>query len=214
MKKIIVLLLAAAVIVAISCATAAPAAELTPQSVSGSHRIVDEYVGDRQQGPLWFYMVRRDGSAWQELNHTREWGDNWQYHRNPTLANIYYSICTWEGIVTIQSGVHHDNSIFEVALAFRAPFDGTITIPDFDVISHGDYEAGGPEADALGPVAVTILHGTNEIATTRIEGNSGTVTGGEFSVSAGDTVYIYVDPLGVSVTNVIMDNLVLNYNAH
>jgi hypothetical protein len=158
-------------------------------------------------------MVRRDGGAWQELNYTREWGDNWQYSKNPTRDGIYYSICTWEGVVTIESGSRKGGSVYEVALAFKAPFDGTINIPDFDAVSHADSENGGAEGDPPGPVAVVVLKGSEQLASTTIDGYEGTVKGAETSVGAGDTVYIYVDPLGVEVTNVIFDNLALVYTA-
>jgi hypothetical protein len=217
MKKLIFVFIAAAAVAALaaSCASKpAAAAASTPAEASGTYKIADEYKGDKNQGPLWYYLVRRDGGDWRELNYTREWGDNWQYSKNPARDGLYYSICTWEGIVTIESGAQKGGSVYEVALAFKAPFDGTITIPDFDVVSHADSENGGAEGDPPGPVAVTILKGAEQLASTTIDGYEGRVTGAaEITVSAGDMVYIYVDPLGVEVTNVIFDNLALVYTA-
>jgi hypothetical protein len=213
MKKLIFALITATVL--IGCASQPDAAAvLTPAGASGTYRIVDEYKGDKDQGPLWYYVVRRDGEAWRELNYTREWGDNWQYSKNPERDGLYYSICTWEGIVTVESGAKRGGSVYEAALAFKAPFDGAITIPDFDVVSHADSENGGAEGDPPGPVAVTILKGPDQLASTTIDGYEGTVKGAaDIAVAAGDTVYIYVDPLGVEVTNVIFDNLALVYTA-
>jgi hypothetical protein len=169
-------------------------------------KLADHYKGDRRQGPEWYYMIREDKGKWQELYHTPVWGDNWQYSKNPTAENIYYSLCTWEGVVTVQSGVKY-GSVFETAVAFKAPKRGTITIPDFTVISHG---AEDPADDPPGPVGVKILLGTKELSSTVVRTRSGTtVKGATSDVRSGDMVYIYIDPMGVEVTNVILDNLSL-----
>jgi hypothetical protein len=212
MKKLVIAFIITAAIIMTGCVSrpgGKSLADMSPEEVSGTYKIVDEYKRDKAQGPLWFYLVRRDGGDWRELNYTREWGDNWQYSKNPTRDNIYYSLCSWESTITVQAGVK-ENSVYEVAVAFKVPFAGTIAIPDFAVVSHG---AEDPGDDPPGPVAVTILKGSERLASTTIEGRTGTVTGVETNIGAGETVYIYVDPKGVEVTNVVFDKLVLNYKA-
>jgi hypothetical protein len=181
-----------------------------------SYKVAGEYKGDKTQGPVWYYMVRIAGGPWQELKHVstlaseyRSWGDNWQASSNPNAEATYFSLCTWEGVVTAESG-NKDGKKYEVAVAFKAPSAGRITIANFSVVSHG------PEAPAdppLGPVAVTFLHGSTQLGSTVISGRTGTVRGVNADVKAGDMVYIVVDPQRVDVTNVILDNLAVNFTA-
>ena len=180
-------------------------------------RVVDEYQGDREQGPVWFYLVRVDGGAWQELRHVstlpaeyRAWGDNWQFSSNPHAEGIYFSFCTWEGVVTVQSG-NMDDKKYEVALGFRAPSAGRAAISNFQVISHGPENPADPPA---GPIALTFVHGTRQLGSTNVSGRTGTVRGVNATMAAGDMLYIIVDPLRVDVTNVILDNLAVNFRAN
>jgi hypothetical protein len=181
-----------------------------------TYKAADEYKGDKAQGPAWYYMVRVNGGAWQELKHVstlaaeyRSWGDNWQFSSNPNADGIYYSICTWDGVVTVESG-NNGGKKYEVAVAFKAPSAGRITIGNFSVVSHGPES---PEEAPLGPVAVTFLHGTKQLGSTAISGRTGTVRGVNADVKAGDMVYVVVDPQRVEVTNVILDNLAVNFKA-
>jgi hypothetical protein len=187
---------------------------VTANASAQNFKIVDDYKGDKNQGPVWYYMVRVNGGAWQELKHVstlaaeyRAWGDNWQYSSNPNGDQLYYSFCTWGGIVTIQSG-NKDGKKYEVALGFKSPGAGRVTIGNFGVISHGQDDPADPPP---GPVAVTILHEGTQLGSTTISGRTGTVRGVNANVKAGDMIYVVVDPQRVDVTNVILDKLVINF---
>jgi hypothetical protein len=181
-----------------------------------TYKVADEYKGNKAQGPVWYYMVRVNGGAWQELKHVstlpaeyRSWGDNWQFSSNPNADGIYYSLWTWEGVVTVESG-NKDGKKYEVAVAFKAPSAGRITIANFSVVSHGQEDPAEPSS---GPVAVTFLHGATQLGSTVVSGRTGTVRGVNANVKAGDMLYVVVDPQRVEVTNVILDNLAVNFKA-
>jgi hypothetical protein len=95
-------------------------------------------------------------------------------------------------------------------VAFKAPSAGRITIGNFQVVSHGQED---PEDPPLGPVGVTFLHGTTQLGSTTVNGRTGTVRGVNADVKAGDMVYVVVDPQRVEVTNLILDNLAVNFKA-
>jgi hypothetical protein len=192
------------------------------------HSIVNEYEGDDTQGPAWFYMARLNWEEWQELNLYSDWGDNWQYSEDPDTDEIYFSICTWDGMVTLEAGVVEsddpDNEygfdVYEIAVAFKAPANGTIVIPDFIVKSHGPDDADDPPEFDLDICIMVNGDYDTWINSTITTTGTGTVTGGTWNVSKGDMLYVYVDPtpglvdwdtdpkdFDEGTTNVILDNL-------
>jgi hypothetical protein len=183
MKRMIFTLITAAVIIA---GTAGCDAEMPAKQVgSGTYKLVDHFPGDTSQGPAWFYMVRVGGGDWQELNYYPDYGDNWQYSTDPEGEGIYFSIFTWEGIVTVGSG-RQGSTKYEVGVAFRAVEAGKITIPDFMVKSHGEVD---PADDPPGPVNVVISDGSSVIESTNIATITGEVRGkADIPVGAGQMI--------------------------
>jgi len=180
---------------------------LAAPAFAETYSVAEAYAGATEQGPDWFYVVRVDGGEWQELNHYAEWGDNWQYSTDPNGDGIYYSIFTWGGTVTLMSGVK-DGAKYEVGVAFKAPGDGLIIIDDFVVISHG----GDPEAPPDGPVLLVFAVGDDEVAA-EIDEYEMLVEGIVIEAEEGALVFIFVDPLELDGTNVIIDNLVVEFEA-
>jgi hypothetical protein len=112
---------------------------------------------DDDQGPIWYYVGRLDGGAWQQLYLYTEWGgNNWRYYDNADEAG---SIDVWDSDITIYA-INHESHKYEVGVAFKAPAAGTYDIPNFTVYSHGDYvdedNQGGPGTPPPGDVAVKI----------------------------------------------------------
>jgi hypothetical protein len=225
MKKTIVLLTAVIALALTACDSDTMPEDLLP---SGTYKVADTYVDDTDQGPVWYYVGRKNGGEWQELNHAstiglEDWGDNWQYSAKPEDEGIFYSITTWggerdddnetwDGIVVIESGKKGDDEKYEVGVAFKAYATATVTIPNFDVISFAFDEDEEEFTEASGKVKVKIFKGTVQQSVTEIDEGGGTVTGkNNIAVNWGDMIYIYVDPQEVETTNVVFDNLSLTY---
>jgi hypothetical protein len=209
MKKMIVLWMAltAQVFTIASCDADMPERLVA----SGTYRIADAFYGDTEQGPAWYYVGREDAGEWKDLTFYPDYGDNWQFSSNPEGDGIYYSIYDWEGICI---GVGNANSKkYTIAVGFKAPLAGTITIPNFDVEA---FDEGGEdrESDPSGSVKVIIWKGTEELKNTTVSEHEATVEGvTNVLVEAGDFIYIGVDPLEcTSTTGVEITNLSLEYN--
>ena len=91
------------------------------------YMLIEAISGATEQGPNWHYLVSRGGEEWQELYHTPDWGDNWQYSRNPQADNIYHSIGFGDGIAYAWTG-WADGDRFDIAARFTVPTTGTWTI--------------------------------------------------------------------------------------
>jgi LPXTG-motif cell wall-anchored protein len=169
----------------------------------------DAFRGDTQ-GPVWYFVGRMDGGDWQDLNYYADWAPNWQFYTDPNAEGIYYSICEWEFPLTIQAG-EVIGEYYEIGVAFKAPGDGNVEIKDFSVISH---DGSDPTAGVAGePLAVVIAVGADVMASTEVTDYEATVAGAGADVSAGDMVYIFIDPLGQDTTNVSLQSLAVEFTA-
>lgn len=124
MKKLLSLLLAAVMVLGCSAALAETYA-------------LNEETLTLEQGPVWyFYFLEEDAGAPAELFATPSWGDNWQFSENPTVDNVYHSICEWDGVRAMPGtwlGKHID-----IVVSFKAPKAGSITIDPMTLACHTD----------------------------------------------------------------------------
>ena len=103
------------------------------------YRLIDDYNPNAQdpdgQGPIWYYVARFQ-NTWRDLNNVNRYG-TWDWRFQPAGGNetIYFSIYDWTGI-TVSAG--NSGGKYEIGVAFKAPADGELVIPDFGVISHDD----------------------------------------------------------------------------
>jgi hypothetical protein len=110
----------------------------------GYYVLRETFMGDKDQGPEWYYMKRYDGGSWAELNYYPSYGDNWQAVPNPQEEAIYYSLFDWNG-VGAQTGYDLlEEKPYEIAAVFKAPLDGDYVVPPFRHIMFQscDFDAG------------------------------------------------------------------------
>ncbi|MHC1785751.1 MAG: hypothetical protein AB9880_01630 [Christensenellales bacterium] len=139
MKKLVSLLLA----VLMMAGTAAVLAESYPMT---------EETFTSEQGPVWFYRYYTEATdEILDLNLTKEWGDNWQFSKQPTVDNVYHSFCEWDGIQAMP-GKWLGKAI-DMVLVFVAPKDGKATLEPMSFVIKDD-------GNTWEPYLVQILHVT------------------------------------------------------
>ena len=119
------------------------------------------------QGPEWYYVWRRiEGGTtgeWIALRSVFAYNQFTWRLGDGNNETYFYSIFAYESDLTIWSGYNLTlNSTFELGIAFKAPGNGTVSIADFEVISHEPYTGdgvGGFENDPNGIVDVVIEPG-------------------------------------------------------
>lgn len=144
MKKLVSLLLAALMLLSVSAALA-------------ESYVMNEESFIAEQGPVWFYrFYSEEEDKIADLNLTPEWGDNWQFSEQPSVDEVYHSLCEWDGIQAMPGtwlGKHVD-----MLLVFAAPKAGKVTIEPMSFVVKDD----GNEYE---PYLVQIIHvsGENEV---------------------------------------------------
>lgn len=144
MKKLVSLLLVALLLIA---------------SVSA---LAESYVMNEEnflaeQGPVWFYRFYSDETKEiADLTLTPEWGDNWQFSAQPTVDEVYHSLCEWDGIQAMPGTWLGFN--VDMMLVFVAPKDGKATIEPMSFVVKDD----GNEWPAY-LVQVVHVSGENEV---------------------------------------------------
>lgn len=114
MKKLVSLLLAAALMLSLASALA----ESYP---------MNEETFTSEQGPVWFYRYySEEEDTIKDLTLTPEWGDNWQFSSNPQADEVYHSMCEWDGIQAMP-GTWLGKQV-DMVLVFVAPKDGKVSI--------------------------------------------------------------------------------------
>ena len=144
MKKLVSLMLAALMLLSVSAALA-------------ESYVMNEESFIAEQGPVWFYrFYSEEEDKIADLNLTPEWGDNWQFSEQPSVDEVYHSLCEWDGIQAMPGtwlGKHVD-----MLLVFAAPKAGKVTIEPMSFVVKDD----GNEYE---PYLVQIVHvsGENEV---------------------------------------------------
>ncbi len=90
------------------------------------------------QGPVWsFHYLDAAKNELVDLNPTPDWGDNWQFSKQPTVDNVYHSICEWDGVVYAMPGTWIGEHI-DIVIAFTAPRAGTVVIAPASFVIKDD----------------------------------------------------------------------------
>lgn len=141
MKKLFALMLAALMLVSATAALA-------------ESYVMNEESFIAEQGPVWFYRYySEEEDAIADLNLTPEWGDNWQFSKEPSVDEVYHSLCEWDGIQAMPGtwlGKHVD-----MMLVFLAPKDGKLTIEPMSFVIKDD-------GNTYEPYLVQITHVSGE----------------------------------------------------
>jgi hypothetical protein len=120
------------------------------------------------QGPVWFYRYYSEATdEILDLNLTPEWGDNWQFSKQPSVDNVYHSFCEWEGIQAMPGtwvGKHID-----MVLVFLAPKDGKATLEPMSFVIKDD-------GNKWEPYLVQILHVSGENTPVKLLGEDWQLT--------------------------------------
>lgn len=151
MKKRLGMLLSTFVLAGMLCISA---------SAATAYKAGDQYKGDVTQGPEWYYMVDKDGSgSFVEMNFCDIWGgDNWQQSTDPQGDDVYNSIA-WKGGVC---GYLSDSKA-HVALAFKAPEDGTYAIGEWAHFAFTGEEGTDMVAKPINKGGAQILKNSEKI---------------------------------------------------
>ena len=129
MKKLLSLILALAL-----CLAAGAALAEAPQAVYALN--VDTLT--LTQGPVWSYLYFDEAqNEMVELNATPDWGDNWQFSKQPSVDQVYHSICEWDGVVYAMPGTWIGKHI-DIVAAFTAPRAGTVVIAPMTFVVKDD----------------------------------------------------------------------------
>lgn len=124
MKKLFALLLAGLMLVSATAALA-------------ESYVMNEESFIAEQGPVWFYRYySEEEDAIADLNLTPEWGDNWQFSKEPSVDEVYHSLCEWDGIQAMPGtwlGKHVD-----MMLVFLAPKAGKLTLEPMSFVIKDD----------------------------------------------------------------------------
>ncbi len=124
MKKLVSLLLAVLLL------TAAVSA-LAESYVMNEENFLSE------QGPVWFYRYyTAETDEIKDLNLTPDWGDNWQFSTQPTVDEVYHSMCEWDGIQAMPGTWLGFN--VDMVLVFVAPKDGKVTLEPMSFVVKDD----------------------------------------------------------------------------
>ena len=190
------------------------------EAVPGSFR--EQYVGDREQGPEWFYMYDNDGSGWRELVTAESmvednpdagydgYGDNWRlpYEEGDGKDGgnnaDYSSFTDWFGV---QADISGNGGKTKLAAVYKVSADGTLDIGPWKhaVTTPNDDYSELVEVDKYSPdCTIQILKNNEEVLyeaeTTAMDGQSASMS---VEVKAGDEIYFTVTSNGNSFETLI-----------
>jgi hypothetical protein len=183
-----------------------------------SYPLAEAIEGDTEQGPEWSYLVSVNGGEWQELYHTPEWGDNWQFSDTPDGVGIYYSLYYSEGKLLAESGIK-DGAVYSIAARFQAPKDGELFIaPWRHPLTNYDGAIPGESGDWVikplegGSAKISILH--NGTALYAGDASDPANASGELSVQAkaGDFIWFVVEPLEGAEGDILLNDIAVSYD--
>ncbi len=163
MKKILALVLSLVMLLSVGAVFAEEAA--APETYELN---VDTFT--LTQGPIWFFMYA-DSLADEifELHATPEWGDNWQYSAQPSVDQVFHSICEWDGVQAMPGTVYNEDAEManiDIVVLFVAPKAGSIVINPSEYIVKDD---GGEHANYLIKIITTDAEG-NEVCLSNADG--------------------------------------------
>ncbi len=143
-----------------------------------------------EQGPVWSYLYFDEAkNELVELNATPDWGDNWQFSAQPTVDNVYHSICEWDGVVYAMPGTWIGKHI-DIVTAFTAPRAGTVVIAPASFVIKDD-------GNEYAPYFVKIVkHAAEDVQLFPADGEWAqtpvATEGIEVEVAEGDMIYFTV----------------------
>lgn len=211
--------------------TAATTEATQPQeeAVPGTFR--DAYVGDREQGPDWFYLYD-NGAGWKELVTAESlveynpdagydgYGDNWRlpYEEGDGKDDgnnaDYTSFTDWNGI---QGDISGNQGKTKLAVMYVAPEDGTVNIGPWKhaVTTPNEDYSELVEVQKYSPnCVIQILHNDEvlyNVETTAMDGQSASMT---VEVKKGDKIYFTASSGGNSFETLIsFDTIDLEFTA-
>lgn len=183
-----------------------------------SYAVKDAYVGDKDQGPVWYYMYSDDGEATiKELTLHSEWADSWQVNAEDPGSYNYLSMCNWGGVDAQCGSV--GGKAYDIILAFKAPADGNAKIGEWN---HFGYTNVNEDETYESPNAsfktgkATIMLNKEVLYTGDIKGvdNSGKSSVIEKEVKAGDMIYFVCNGGGNGAAlNVSLDSVKVDFTA-
>ncbi len=143
------------------------------------------------QGPVWsFHYFDAAKKELAELNPTPDWGDNWQFSKQPSVDNVYHSICEWDGVVYAMPGTWIGEHI-DIVVAFTAPKAGTVVISPTAFVVKDDGNTYAPyQVKIVKPSAegdVQLFPAEGEWAQTPVA-----TAGIEVNVAEGDKILFVV----------------------
>ncbi len=184
MKKLLSLVLALTL-----CLTASAALAEAAQAVYALN--VDTLT--LTQGPVWSYLYFDEAkNEMVELNATPDWGDNWQFSTQPTVDNVYHSICEWDGVIYAMPGTWIGKHI-DIVVAFTAPKAGTVVIAPMSFVIKDD---GNPWPSYQVRIVKPAAEGAEDVQLFPAEGEwsetPAATAGIEVEVAEGDKIYFVV----------------------
>lgn len=140
MKKLVSLLLAALMLLSL------------PAALAESYTMnEDSFISE--QGPVWFYRCySEEEDAIKDLNLADPalgWGDNWQFSTQPTVDEVYHSMCEWDGIQAMPG--KWLGKYVDIVLVFAAPKAGKVTLEPMSFVVKDD-------GNTYDPYLVQIIH--------------------------------------------------------
>jgi hypothetical protein len=142
------------------------------------------------QGPVWSFLYFDEAkNEMVELNATPDWGDNWQFSKQPSVDNVYHSICEWDGVVYAMPGTWIGKHI-DIVVSFTAPKAGTVYIAPTSFVVKDD---GNPHESYQVKI---VKHAAEDVQLFPAEGEwaqTPVATAGiEVAVAEGDKIYFEV----------------------
>ena len=190
---------------------------LSMSAFAAPSKFADQYKGDREQGPDWFYMYD-NGEGWKELvtaeSQNLDYGDNWRIEGGDDAGN-YTSFTDWEGVKADISG---NNGKTKLAAVYQASADGTVTIAPWAHTMNAN--TGDPDyefvalPDTAPDVTVSILHNDKELYT--YTGKDVNAKSEELTVEVkkGDKIYFTASSNGnADETLIAYDTLSVDFTA-
>lgn len=183
-----------------------------------SYAVKDAFAGDKDQGPVWYYMYSDDSEATiKELTLHGEWADSWQVNAEDPGSYNYFSMCNWGGVDAQCGSV--GGKAYDIILASKAPADGTAKIAEWNHFGYTNvnedetYES--PNASFKAGKATIMLNKevlyTGEVKGVDNSGKSGVI---EKEVKAGDMIYFVCNGGGNGATlNVSLDSVKVDFTA-
>lgn len=143
-----------------------------------------------EQGPVWSYLYFDAAkNEMVELNATPDWGDNWQFSTQPTVDNVYHSICEWDAVVYAMPGTWIGEHI-DIVIAFTAPRAGTVVIAPTSFVIKDDGNTWPPY------LVKVVKHAAEDVQLFPAEGEWAqtpvATEGIEVEVAEGDKIYFVV----------------------